>query len=716
LNISGTVNISLSGSGLTAGGPFPILTYNAGSRTGGGSFHLVNSPRLVATLNDDGVGTVSVTITSADVAVKWNGGASGVWDINNVANNIWQTVPSGNATDYIESGSGNDSVIFDDTATGITSVNLTATVTPQSLAVTNSTKNYTIAGTGKITGGTGLVKDGSGTLTIANGGNNDFSGNILLNAGTLVVNNDWSVGNVVSGSGSLAKNGSGTLTLSGDGSAYTGAVTVNGGTLQVLNPLSIGSAASTTVANGAVLDIGANSVSLNSQLLTVSGSGSGGNGAIVNSSGYSGGAVATSFQNVLLAGDTTIGGPGRLDFASGNLSTAGVARKLTKISISTLRMADLTVDDALGDIEIQGGTLSLQGGMQVGNPANNFIVASGAILQLNNLNNDINKGLILQDNGVLNNSAGSSIFDGPVTLIGNGIFNVAGASLTVTNVIGGSGSLSKVTGTAQMFLSASNTYTGDTVIGGGTLTLNEPGSINASRSIAIASNATFDVTGRFDQQFTLLAGKTLSGSGTLNGTLLVTNGATLSPGSGVGTLIVTANVTLAGTNVMEIGALTNDVLNCFGQLTYGGTLVISNVGLTYADGQIFPLFPNPNYAGAFTSVIPATPGNGLAWDTNSLSIDGTLKVVTGPFTGPTTNASISRATLSGTNVLIHGTNNNVPNTSFHYAVLTSTNISLPLSNWTATVTNPFNADGTFDYTNPIVPGTPRQFIDVIAVP
>ena len=292
-------------------------------------------------------------------------------------------------------------MIFNDAATGTTVVNMAATVTPQSLAVTNSTKDYAIIGTGKITGGTGLVKDGTGTLTVANGGNNDFSGNIILNAGTLVVSNDWSVGNTISGTGALAKNGSGTLTLSGDASAYTGAITVNGGTLQVLNPLSIGSAASTTVANGAVLDIGANSVALNSQLLTVSGSGNSGNGAIVNSSGYSGNAVATSFQNVLLAGDTTIGGPGRLDFASGNLSTGGATRKLTKVSISTLRMADLTVDGALGDIEVQGGTLSLQGGMQVGNPANNFIVAGAAILQLNNLNNDINKGLILQDNGVL---------------------------------------------------------------------------------------------------------------------------------------------------------------------------------------------------------------------------------------------------------------------------------------------------------------------------
>jgi hypothetical protein len=87
-----------------------------------------------------------------------------------------------------------------------------------------------------------------------------------------------------------------------------------------------------------------------------------------------------------------------------------------------------------------------------------------------------------------------------------------------------------------------------------------------------------------------------------------------------------------------------------------------------------------------------------------------------PVSAPTTNATITKVSLSGTNVVVHGTNNNVPNTSFHYAVLTSTNLLTRLSNWTVVGTNGFNPDGTFDYTNPIVPGTPRQFIDVLAVP
>ncbi|HVX56797.1 MAG TPA: autotransporter-associated beta strand repeat-containing protein, partial [Candidatus Saccharimonadales bacterium] len=710
LNINGTVNISLSGIGLTAGGPFPILTYNAGLRTGGGSFHLVTSPRIVATLTDDNAGTVSVTITSADVGVKWNGGASGNWDVNNNANTIWQTVPSGNRAFYIESGSGNDSVIFDDTATGTTTVNLTTALTPQTVAITNSSKTYLFTGAGKITGGTGLVKDGANTLIVANSGN-DFSGNITLAAGTLVVSNDWNLANPINGAGALVKNGSGTLTLSGDNSLFSGPVTVSGGTLSVLNSVSLATASSTTVTSGGSLDIGNNNVGLGFEQITVSGSGVGGNGAIVNSSGYGGGTLATSFQNLLLAGDTTIGGPGRLDFADGTLSTGGQARKLTKVSTSTFRMANLTMDSALGDIEVQGGTLTLQGSMSsFGNPANNFIVSPSATLQFNTVSGGIDKNLIIQDNGVINNSADANTFDGLVTLQGSGIFNIGGISLTFTNVIGGPGSLSKVTGAGAMYLSASNTYSGDTTVGAGTLYLTEPGSINASRSVTIGSGATLDVTGRNDQMFTLLSGKTLSGSGTLNGILLVTNGAVLSPGTGIGTLTVNNNTTLAGTTVIEINkSLTNDMLNCFGQLTFGGALVISNTGPAFADGDSFTLFPNQNYAGAFDSISPASPGNGLAWDTNSLAVDGSLKVVPGTFTGPTTNANITAVSVSGTNVLVHGTNNNVPNTSFHFAVLTSTNLTLPLSSWTPVLTNGFNSDGTFDYTNPIVPGTPRQF-------
>lgn len=141
---------------------------------------------------------------------------------------------------------------------------------------------------------------------------------------------------------------------------------------------------------------------------------------------------------------------------------------------------------------------------------------------------------------------------------------------------------------------------------------------------------------------------------------------------------------------------------------------MSNISVTALHaGQTFTLFSTPMLTDSFSSLQPATPGAGLAWNTNNLGVNGTLSVVSSAG-GPTTNAAITKVTLSGGNMIVQGTNNNVPNTSFHYVVLTSTNVAMPLSNWVAVVTNSFNSDGTFDYTNPASSGA-HVFIDVKAV-
>jgi hypothetical protein len=101
---------------------------------------------------------------------------------------------------------------------------------------------------------------------------------------------------------------------------------------------------------------------------------------------------------------------------------------------------------------------------------------------------------------------------------------------------------------------------------------------------------------------------------------------------------------------------------------------------------------------------------------NDLAVNGSITLTNVFVSNPTTNANITKFSLFGTNLLVHGTNNNVPNTSFHYVVLRATNMTTPLGNWVPLVTNSFNANGTFDYTNPIVPGNPRQFIDIKVVP
>jgi autotransporter-associated beta strand protein len=293
-----------------------------------------------------------------------------------------------------------------------------------------------------------------------------------------------------------------------------------------------------------------------------------------------------------------------------------------------------------------------------------------------------------------------------------------------------------------VIFSGTNTYSGNTIISNGMVALLDgTTSLTNSPTVLIASGATLDLNARSNSSpaktITVINGQTLNDSGTVNGTVIVNSGGVLTgtglitsnftisasgflqPGgtNGIGRINVGLSPTLSGRTIIEIdkgNSATNDQVFAGGPVIYGGTLTVTNIGPALASGDAFKVFNGSSYPTFFTLDLP-NPGAGLLWNTNGLNTNGTLYVVSA-VTGPTTNATITSVTRSGTNLLVHGTNNNVPNTSFHYVVLTTPNITNALSNWTPVITNPFNPDGTFDYTNPIVPGTPQQFINVKAVP
>jgi hypothetical protein len=84
-----------------------------------------------------------------------------------------------------------------------------------------------------------------------------------------------------------------------------------------------------------------------------------------------------------------------------------------------------------------------------------------------------------------------------------------------TGVISGSGDFT-FTGPGKLTLDAANTFTGTTRVNAGTLALGSSGSIAASTGLSIAADAGFDVTG-LNGGFTLLAGQTLAGEGSVVG-------------------------------------------------------------------------------------------------------------------------------------------------------------------------------------------------------
>jgi len=53
------------------------------------------------------------------------------------------------------------------------------------------------------------------------------------------------------------------------------------------------------------------------------------------------------------------------------------------------------------------------------------------------------------------------------------------------------------------------------------------------------------------------------------------------------------------------------------------------VVLPLAVGNSFQLFSAPSMVSSFSSISPATPGPGLAWDTSQLNSFGTLNVIAG---------------------------------------------------------------------------------------
>jgi len=219
-------------------------------------------------------GTVKATL-SADNAL-WKGGLSGnVWD-STTAN--WFT--NGVTGPYHDP----DFVTFDDSGNAASPVNLTTLAQPSSVTFSNIAKNYTVSGSGFISGNTGVSLNGDG---VSSGGavtlltTNNYTGATIINFGTLAVGNGTADGGIdtsvaitnngalvfdqnsthnlaasLAGAGTLTKSGIGTLILSGDNSAtFSGPVTVNGGTLAVSSDATLGTSGGTVNLTNATLQI-----------------------------------------------------------------------------------------------------------------------------------------------------------------------------------------------------------------------------------------------------------------------------------------------------------------------------------------------------------------------------------------------------------------------------------------------------------------------------
>jgi hypothetical protein len=121
-----------------------------------------------------------------------------------------------------------------------------------------------------------------------------------------------------------------------------------------------------------------------------------------------------------------------------------------------------------------------------------------------------------------------------------------------------------------------------------------------------------------------------------------------------------------------------------------------NNGYVPTNGTTFNVITYGSFTGSFSSLgLPAAD----SWQSNYGSTNFTLLV-------GSPKPQFGTFNLSGTNLIFNGLGGSPGS---NYVVLASTNLALPLANWSALTTNTFDGSGQFHYTNHVSPAKPRQF-------
>jgi len=472
----------------------------------------------------------SFAVTISGDTPKWTGADSGNWQTGTTgANENWQLVIGGTPTTFLA----NDDVLFDDSASGSTTINVSAgNVAPFATTFNNSSKNYTLGSSGGFGISSGrLTKTGSGTLTVTN--TNTYTGNTVISGGILDVSTDgaqlYSSATSITGASVTVTTG-GVLVVKNFGQASTtgagspslgnllnngGQVIIDGGTLRFNNE---------TSSRGRVINVGANGATLD----------------VVNSSAYA--CTATSFpfagsgQTLTLTGES--GSTGTIQPVIGGTNVS-----LVKNGASTWFLTG--ANTYTGGTTVNTGTLQATVTTTVNSLGTGSVsVASGSTLILNNT---ATSGTILVNNVFTGSGLLQMQFAANATARNTQVPNVAGFSGVIrlsssgsngdkwnaTGVGAVSGSLLIDSGNTLYVVSGTTSFNGITLSGtgnsegrgvirlnnatlGGNITLMGDSTINMDNTGALVTGG---ITSGVAAPLTLTLGATGSTGGTLSGVI-----------------------------------------------------------------------------------------------------------------------------------------------------------------------------------------------------
>lgn len=512
---------------------------------------------------------------------------------------------AGASSSLTKTGTGRLVLSGSNTYAGITFVNQ-GVVNVQNTSALGSTSGDTVVASGatletqsSILGealrvsGTGV--GGLGALRNV-AGNNSWTGTVTLLGNTSIggtAGTDLNISGSIGDGGlnfNLTKVDAGRLILSA-ANTYGGLTDIQAGVLSARNIGALGVPNSTTVASGAALEI---ETSIFGEALTLAGSGVANTGALRNTLGNNiwSGAVTLTSPGAAIGSNL-----GQQLTITGTIGEAGGAADLTKVENG--RVVLPIANTYTGQTIVNAGTLAIQndGALGVGSTTT---VNNGGTLQLLGPGLNPTEPLTLTGDGdasvgALRNSGGNNSWSGPITLtgpLGAALGADAGTVLTINTTIGetgGAAGLRKL-GTGEVILPNANTYSGDTRIQAGTLT------IRNNNALGTPANGTFVAAG---------GSLDLDGSGgnltitsealTLNGTGFNNTGALRSM---VGQNSWSGNVTLASNSQINVDA---------GRLTISGSISEAAAGTSLSKGgpAVLDLTNSNSYSG-LTNVLAGT--------------------------------------------------------------------------------------------------------------
>jgi autotransporter-associated beta strand protein len=541
-----SITVNVSNASWTSGTVYDLISYNNLLGTAGFSAFTKGivtglTPRQGSNLVPDG-NNIALSITATSGSPVWTGAQNSKWratppPIGGLGN--WQIslVP-----DEFITG---DSVLFDNTAPGFTTVDISdANVAPTSTTFNNTTLSYIISSSGGYGISSGyLAKNGTGTVTITT--SNTYAGVTIVNAGTLNINNASAIG--------------------------TGVLTLTGGTIDA----SAGYIALTTNNaqswNGDFTFKGTNNLNLGTGDVTLGG-------------------TAGSRTVTVTAGDLAVG--------SIPVATAGYG--LTKAGAGTLSLTGASTNNIAGTLNITGGTVEIASDLYVtgltGSGTIQAYTSASKWLYITNATDDTFAGVIQDGAGLLGLrklGAGKLTLNGSInysmeTSVGGGtlVFSGTTNNTTAVDTIGDTAGANGV-----LIISSGANFSANDPVG------------QFTSSLAVGTNATSAGSVK------LLAGGTLTtasqfglGTGTGGYAAYTQTGGTANVGSyfvlGFNNDRSVANISGGslniGSNVITVGA---GGTGSIGVLNLSGTVTVTSTATTGYGPTIGGIFVGENGAG-----------------------------------------------------------------------------------------------------------------------